>query len=85
MAIDVKIILTNMNVSSDNYQACVAILADCGFKTVTIVDREQAVKLGKGHVNPANGFVLYFNGEDEIIRTWDQLVKYIDKRGLTPI
>lgn len=72
-----------------NYKACSAILEMCLFQVEIIEDRDKACRMGKGSVNPANGFVIALLDKSVIdglciVRNWRALTMYLDKNALIP-
>lgn len=75
--------------NDENYVACAAILAMCRITPKIVEDRMAALKLGRGIVNPTNGFVIQLppiHKEDPPVNitNWLKLVKYLDSAALIP-
>lgn len=90
MSIKAKIYICSEEAfESDNYQACSSILEMCLVKVEIIKDRDTACRLGRGKVNPADGFVIEFppihNAHDAIVITnWLKLVKHLEYAAIIP-
>lgn len=60
------------------------ILADQNIKYEVIHDRTTAMKLGRGHLNPASDWIIQAP-DGELIRSYFELIKNIEKNGCRQI
>lgn len=75
---------------SDNYKACIAILGMCLIEPDIIVDRDKAYKLGRGNINPVDGFAIAFPNEEHdsgyhVVNNWLKLTKLLESTGRIPL
>lgn len=75
------IVKTNDQVSSVNYDICKSIMKDQGIDIVEYVNKTEAMKAGRGFINPGNGFVMISPTGEHLI-TYMHLFRYLERKGL---